>query len=224
MPDGGSISSLLAGVRSALGLGEAATPHAAIHRASFTAAVIGLSAKLSKSDGVTLAIEEETFERLFPVPPDEVGHVRRLFALTAQDTAGFESYAAEIARALAAEPTLKRDVFEALLHIASADGVLHPGEDRFLATVAGIFGYTLPEYRAMRAHFVSDPDDPYVVLGASRELSNAQLKAHYRGLVKQHHPDALAAKGLARELAPVAQRKLAVINAAWDEIARERGL
>ena len=225
--EGGGIGALLASVCSAIGIdgkrgGQSGS--AAVNRAAFTAAVIGLSAKLSKSDGVALQIEEATFERLFPVPAGEIGNVRRLFRLAAQDVAGYESYAGQVARALADKPELKRDVFDALLHIASADGVLHQGEDRFLSTVAATFEYTPAEYRAMRARFVADATDPYVVLGLSRDAPNAALKAHYLELVREHHPDALAGKGLAEQLRRVAERKLATLNAAWDEIAKERGI
>ena len=102
--------------------------------------------------------------------------------------------------------------------------VLHPGEDRFLAIVADRFDYTREQYLAMRSHFIADADDPYSVLGMSRDAGNAQLKAHYLKLVREHHPDALAARGLAVELRRVAERKLAIVNAAWDAISRERGL
>lgn len=219
-PEGGTLERLISAIGSALGLG----PRSGVDRAAFTAAAVALSAKLSVADGVSLRIEEETFERLFQFEADEAANVRWLFRLAAKDTAGFEAYARELARAMAGRPDLKHDVFDALLHIASADGVLHEGEDRYLTAVSAIFGYDPAEFRALRARFVRDPEDPYVVLGGSRDLSDAALKALYRDLVRENHPDVLAGKGLSRELQAMAERKLAAINAAWDVIAGERGL
>lgn len=216
----GPLEGLSRAMRSVLGLGSAK----ATDRAAFTAAVVALSAKLSKSDGVTLRIEEETFERLFHFDTEEIGNVRWLFSLAAQDVTGFEAYARAVARALSDRPDLKQDVFEALLHIASADGIMHEGEDRYLEAVSGIFGYTPQQHRAFRARFVADDHDPYTVLGVTADTGNDDLKAHYRDLVRRNHPDVLAGKGLSKELQDVAERKLAAINAAWDVIARERGL
>ena len=76
----------------------------------------------------------------------------------------------------------------------------------------------------MRARFVRDPADPYEVLGATREMSDAMLRARWLELVRESHPDALAGKGLSRELQDISARKLAAVNAAWDVISRERGL
>ncbi len=217
---GGALEGLTRALRTALGLQD----RHATDRTTFTAAVVALSAKLSKADGVSLRIEEETFERLFKFDAAEIANVRWLFTLAAQDVAGFEAYAKAVARALADRPDLKQDVFEALLHIASADGIMHQGEDSYLAIVSEIFGYSPAEHRAMRARFVDDETDPYAILGMARETSNETLKTHYRNLVRQNHPDALAGKGMTRELQSIAERKLAAINAAWDLITRERGL
>ena len=42
--------------------------------------------------------------------------------------------------------------------------------------------------------------------------------------MREHHPDRLVAKGMPEEFVAQANRKLAAINAAYDRIARERGL
>lgn len=219
-PEGSTLDRLVSAIRAALGLGQKGS----VDRAAFTAAVVALSAKLSVSDGVSLKIEEETFERLFHFDEADAQNVRWLFRLAARDTAGFEAYARELAQTLQGKRELSCNILEALLHIASADGILHEGEDRYLTTVSGIFGYSSNEYKALRARFVKDPSDPYEVLGVSRESTDDALKARYRKLVRENHPDSLAGRGLSRELQDVAERKLAAINAAWDVVARERGL
>jgi DnaJ like chaperone protein len=224
LPPAASLRGLLDAIGNALGMRHDPENRPVLTRAAFTAAVVGLSAKLAKADGVALRIEEETFERLFPVEPEEVENVRWLFALASRDTAGFETYAHKIASMLATEPELKQHVFEALLQIAAADGVLHESEDSYLSSVRSEFGYTGNEYKAMRARFVRDINDPYVALGVSRDISNEALKTHYRRIVRENHPDTLAAKGLGKELQERATRKIAAINAAYDEIAQERKL
>ena len=207
-------------IRSTLGLEQ----RQGVDSAAFTAAVVALSAKLSIADGVSLRIEEETFERFFSFEPDEAANVRWLFRLAAKDPAGFESYAVELKKSLADRPDLLRDVFEALMHVASADAILHQGEDAFLAKVAAIFDYSTEKYRAIRARFVLDPADPYEVLGVARDMAVEARTSRYRDLVRRNHPDALAGKGLPKELQDIANRKLAAINAAWETIARERNL
>ena len=68
---------------------------------AFTMAVIALSAKMAKADGVVLGIEKEAFYKAFRVAdgrsrPTSIA----CFALAQQDTAGFELYAEQIARSL----------------------------------------------------------------------------------------------------------------------------
>jgi DnaJ like chaperone protein len=113
-------------------------------------------------------------------------------------------------------------VLACLFHLAAADGILHPAEDRFLATVADRFGIGRGEFLAMRAGFIHDPDSPYSVLGVGPDVSDADLKVRYHALVREHHPDQLAAAGIPPEFRAAADRRLATINAAYEMIQRER--
>ncbi len=223
--EGGAVRSALATLCTGLGL-ERLSPRSSSQRTSvaFTVAVISLCAKLSKADGVSIALEARAFEQVFHVPPEEEANVERLYDIAKQDVAGYDAYADKVARLLADEPHLKRDVLEALFHIAAADGVFHGAEDIYLRDVAQRFGCTEMEYRAIRAMFVRDPDDPYTVLGIAPDVADDVLKAHYRRLVRENHPDALLAHGVPEEFIDVANRKLAALNAAYDQIATERGL
>jgi DnaJ like chaperone protein len=191
---------------------------------AFTIAVIALCAKMARADGMVTPDEQQAFERVFRVPPGEEAHVRRIFNLAQQDTAGFESYAGQIASMFRGNPGVLEDVMDGLFEIAKADNVLHPGELAFLERVAEIFGFAPQVFRRIRATHFRDAADPYVVLGVSWEANDDEIKRTYRLLVKENHPDSLMARGVPPEFAKIANDKLASINAAYEKILHERGI
>ncbi len=191
---------------------------------AFTIGVIALSAKMAKADGVVSPLEVQAFKQVFEAAPEEEENVKRIFGLAKEDVAGYESYADEIAALLKSDRKLLQDVLEGLLHIATADGVLHPREDNVLADVARRFGFSQSEYRFFRARFVKDNCSPYDVLRLGPQATNAEIKRQYRKLVADNHPDKLLGRGVPAEFVDIATRKLAAINAAYDTIAKERGL
>lgn len=222
--EGGSVRAWLESLYAGLGLDRPARADRQRNGVAFTIAAISLCAKLSKADGVSSSLEAKAFEDVFHVPADERPNVERLYNIAKQDVAGYDVYADRVSRLLSGQSELKRDLLEALFHIATADGVFHGAEEEYIRDVAWRFGCTPQEYRAIRAMFVRDPDDPYTVLGVSPDSADEELRAHYRRLVRENHPDALIAHGVPEEFIDVANRKLAVLNAAYDQIARERGL
>lgn len=217
----GGVRDALDRVKGAVGLDSAAK--SAQSRIAFTIAVVALAAKMSKADGVSSPIEAEAFKRQFHVPDEECENIRRLYALASQDVAGFESYAAQVARMLEGDTDLKVSVLESLFHVATADGVLHPEEDTYLARVAELLELSKAEFQCVRRGFVKDPDSPYEVLNLSPTASDAEIKARYRELVRSHHPDGLIAKGVPAELLAGAERRLAAITTAYEAIQTERG-
>jgi DnaJ like chaperone protein len=191
---------------------------------TFTMAVIALGAKMAKADGVVAPVEVDAFHQVFKTAPDQLENVTQVFELAQRDIAGFETYARQIHDLLHGNAQQLRDVLECLFHIASADRALHHGEDEFLKTVATCFGFSDSTYRHVRAQFVLDENAPYDVLGLDPAVSDADLKARQRKLVRENHPDLMAGRGLPPEAIQIANRKLAAINAAFDTIAKERGL
>src|SRR6201996_3403410 len=191
----------------------------------FTIAMVGLSAKMAKADGIVTDDEVQAFERLFRVDPEEAANVRRVFNMARGDTAGYEAYAGQIAHLFAGNPALLEDILDGLFEIAKADGVLHPGELEFLERVAEIFGFAPNEFRRIRAsHFAPDAADPYVVLGVAYDASDEEIHRTYRRLVRENHPDSLIGRGVPAEFVRLATDKLAAINGAYGRIEAERGL
>jgi len=222
----------ITGLASALGEGKAVA-HSAASAASakdgratvaFTMAVIALGAKMAKADGVVSPVEVDAFHQVFKTPASEAANVAQVFELAQRDVAGFEAYAIQVRELLNGDSLLLRDVLESLFHIASADRALHPGEDTFLKVVASAFGLSDSTFRHVRAQFVEDAAAPYDVMGLDPSVSDDELKARHRKLVRENHPDLLSGRGLPPEVIAVANRKLAAINAAYATLAKERDL
>jgi DnaJ like chaperone protein len=64
--------------------------------------------------------------------------------------------------------------------------------------------------------------DPYSVLGVSPDDSYDAIRARYRKLVKESHPDAMFARGLPEEAVQIATNRLITINEAWESLRAQR--
>jgi DnaJ like chaperone protein len=194
-------------------------------RIAFTIGVIVLGAKMAKADGQVTPDEVSAFKEVFRVPPDEMKNVGRLFNQARRDAAGFEPYARQIGRMFQDNPAVLVELLDGLFHIARADGTVTPDEVAYLEQVAQIFGLGAAEWDRIRAaNMGPDKSDPYVILGVPRDASNDDLKAAYRKLVRENHPDRLVAQGMPQEFIALANERLATINAAYDRIQQQRGI
>lgn len=190
---------------------------------AFTVGVIALGAKMAKADGVVTKDEIQAFKEVFKVPKGEGQNVARIFNLAKQDVAGFEMYARQLDRLFHNNRELLTDVIDGLFHIAVADGRLHASEERFLSEVAKEFGFSEAEYLSIKGrHYRCEMYDPYNILKASPLATDTEIKAQYHKLVAETHPDLLIARGVPVEFIDIATKKLAAINAAYEEIKAAR--
>lgn len=186
---------------------------------AFTIAVISLGAKMAKADGTVKTSEVAAFREVFQIAPEDEAAAARVFNLARQDIAGFELYAARIARLFRTAPQVLEDILEGLFHIAVADGRYHEDEAAFLRRVAAEFGISEQAFDCIEArHAAGGRPDPYRVLGVARDADMATIRARWRDLVRASHPDQMIARGLPIETVALANARLAAINAAWEEI------
>ncbi|MEO1101642.1 MAG: TerB family tellurite resistance protein [Pseudomonadota bacterium] len=191
----------------------------------FTAAVIGLGAKMAAADGVVSDEEIIVFSRVFRAAPEDADAVRRVFNLARRTVRGYESYALKIGRKYKARPCLLEGVLDGLFHIAMADGVVKTEELEYLETVSQAFGFTDATFRRIRAsHMGSDRQDPYHVLGVPHDADFNAIRVAYRKLMADNHPDRVVTNGAPREFEAAAHEKAAAITSAYAKIRAERGL
>lgn len=213
---GGSVSGFLQSVINR----KPAAPEKSV---AFTVGMIALGAKMAKADGVVTADEIAAFKQVFHIPDSELSSVARVFNLAKQDTAGYEVYARQIAALFDAQHEILEDVLDGLFHIAKADNAYHPGEHGFLGQVAEIFGFSPSDFARIRArHVEAVADDPYLILGVSRDAGADEIKSRYRALVREYHPDRHIAAGVPEEMIDIATDRLQKVNEAYDRIMREK--
>lgn len=187
---------------------------------AFTIAVIALSAKMAKADGLVTRDEVTAFREVFQIAQADEADAARVFNLARQDVAGFEEYATRIRGMFGAEADALFDLMEGLFHIAMADGVYHPNEDLFLERVAEIFEIPAPEFSSIRSRFVPDAKpDPYMVLGVTPDMPMEEVRKVWRRMVRETHPDKMMARGVPEEAIKLAEKRLVDVNRAWEEIS-----
>ncbi|WP_097139953.1 J domain-containing protein [Rhizobium subbaraonis] len=193
---------------------------------AFSVAMIALSAKMAKADGVVTVAEVDAFRDVFKFPADQAANVARLYNLARQDVAGYEAYAEKMAALCVScenNCPILEDIIDGLFHIAKADGLIHEKEMAFLLRVAEIFGMADERFEQITArHTHVDGRDPYKVLGVSPEDDFPTIRKRYRVLASEHHPDRLMARGVPAEFQRIANDRMAVLNAAYAEIEKER--
>ncbi|MGD0429704.1 MAG: TerB family tellurite resistance protein [Acetobacteraceae bacterium] len=194
----------------------------------FSIAVVALSAKLAKCDGPVTRTEIESFRREFRIPDGSAREIGRLFDQARETSDGFELYASQLGEAFADNHATLELVLGSLFAIARADGSVNAKEQAFLTSVHRAFRLDRQAWDrssgAAPARPGPDEPDPYEILGVTRSANGAELHAVWRKLMRENHPDALAARGVPPEFIKKASESVARINAAWDRIKRERQL
>ena len=193
----------------------------------FSLCVVVVAAKLARCDGPVSRAEIDAFKRHFRIPPEAVRDVGRLFDQARDNDEPVELYARQLGEAFADNRGVLEDVLAALFVIARADRPLNQTEESFLARVHRGFGLEQAAWDRSRGSIprpMADAPDPYAELGVARSASGDAIRAAWKQLMRENHPDSLAARGVPAEFITRANDKVARINAAWDRIKRERGL
>ena len=195
-------------------------------RVAFSVAMIALSAKMAKADGIVTPNEISAFREIFSIPQSHERNVARLYNLAKQDVAGFEAYAEQMARLCGSgrpDCAMLEDILDGLFHIAKADGFVHEAEVAFLARVAEIFEISEAHFDSILSRHVKRGDsDPYAILGVERDWPFDAIRKRYRQLVLENHPDRLIARGVPEEFLAIANDRVAAINSAYEHIERSR--
>ncbi|MEC9466905.1 MAG: DnaJ domain-containing protein, partial [Myxococcota bacterium] len=133
------------------------------------------------------------------------------------------SLAEQFATFFGSSPQMLEEMLRLLYRVAAADGVLHAGEKAILSDTAQAFRISRDKHEQIRVSFFPNTDGYFAGLGCSPSDSMDVIKARYKKLVMENHPDRMVAQGMPDEFVKLANEKLQGINEAYDAIKLEKG-
>lgn len=192
---------------------------------AFIYAAVVLSAKLAGADGRLTRTELTLFRKVFPIPGNYIKKLPSFFAAVQRSNDPIEEQAEAVADRFGDTPFLLETLMNILVIVSMAEGEMRKPEKEALLTVANAFSLDqtiLEQLHAM--HGGKRKNDPYLILGIKPGADNDTVKSAWKQLSRQNHPDTLHAKGVPSVFIESVSRKMAAINAAYDRIARDRGI
>jgi len=219
-PFGMLLGSLIGGkisrAKSRTGFGSFAQP-----QQIFALSLIVLSAKLSKADGQVSKEELIAVKDKLRIPENELDQVGKIFNKAKEESAGYESYAQQIAQIYKGNINVLEEVINILFYIAEADGNVSESELKMIEHIAQIFGLTEIQFNSIKeSRKSSDKLNPYIVLESNPDDTIEIIRKRYLKLSKEHHPDLLMSKGVPQEVIDESKAKMRSINSAWDQVQK----
>ena len=204
--------------------------------------LVSLLAKVAKSDGRVSELEARLITQVLDDLSQKVSGVREYLREVYNSQKENVDNAYETARNYKRTFNLNYDTCVArltfFLNLAYIDGEFNKSEQDVIRNIAYGFGIdkeTLDEIIYKFDNFygsrfgtnrndMSQESDAFKVLGLSKNASLEEVKARYKELVRQYHPDILMGRGESKEVIERSTKKLQEINEAYGRLKEKFGV
>jgi DnaJ like chaperone protein len=209
-------------------------------QAPFLEATFAVMGALCKADGVVTRDEINVTEQLLSqlgLAPEQKQAAKAAFNRGKDPDFDLDAEVDVFVQASRGADVLYQLFLQVQLSAVAADGKVHPAEHAMLVRVARRLGLAEVDVARLEALLraaagggaVGGPppqqrlDDAYTALGVTPQASDGDIKSAYRKLMRENHPDKLAAKGLPAGMRALAEQRAREINVAYDLIKKARG-
>jgi len=215
---------------------------------TFFVATFSMLGKMANADGQISPSERNTVIQFMSndlrLSRQDQDFALRIFDTAAVSTESFEKFAEQFYQSFYRDPQMIEMMMDILVRIAMADGVLSDKENQFIAQAAMCMRYPAGNVDYLKTKYGYKQDQgsshsysssssrsdsgslaaAYSVLGCSASDSDDVIKAKYKKLIKEYHPDVIASKGLPEEFMKFATEKFDQIQKAYETIKKVRNL
>ena len=204
--------------------------------------LVSLLAKVAKSDGRVSELEARLITQVLDDLSQKVSGVREYLKEVYNSQKENVGNAYETARNYKRTFNLSYDTCVArltfFLNLAYIDGEFNKSEQDVIRNIAYGFGidketldeiiYKFDSFYGSRfetnRNDMSQESDAFEVLGLSKNASLEEVKARYKELVRQYHPDILMGRGESKEVIERSTKKLQEINEAYGRLKEKFGV
>ena len=199
--------------------------HAEQTQAAYFVSMFSILGKLAKADGMVTRDEiavVDNFISQLNIAETEKQFARQVFSQAKDSPYSIDDFAMQFQQVSTGQPAVRVSFLDLLFRIAAADNRFHPAEQAALNRVKEIFHISDQQFNNMKAAYFKDDNRFYEVLNCTPDCSNEKIKAHYKKLVKDFHPDTIVSKGLPEEFTEFATKRFHEIQEAYENIRKER--
>ena len=191
-------------------------------RGDFAMSLLVLAAAVMKADGKVVKAELE-YVRQFFFQQFGLAETERLILMLREilkQEINVKEVSEQISQCMDYPSRLQMLHF--LFGISSADGQFDTSEIRVIEEISGFMGINDSDFTSIRAMFVKNVNSAYDILEITPDATNEEVKKAYRRLAVEYHPDKVSHLG--EDIRKSATEKFQTLNAAYEEIKKQRGL
>jgi len=194
-------------------------------QAAYFISMFSILGKLAKIDGTVTRDEIAVVEHFIAnlnMTEREKQFARQIFNQAKDSQYSIDDFAVQFYQISRGQPTVLVSFLDVLFRIAAADKTFHPDEEAALNRIKAIFHISDEQFNNMKAVHFNDVARFYKVLNCTPESPEEEIRANYKKLVKDFHPDTIVSKGLPEEFTEFATKRFQEIQQAYENIREER--
>ncbi len=188
----------------------------------FAASLIILSAAIMKADGKVLKSELDFVKQFFTqqfgagLAKDNILMLREIL----KQEIDVRAVSGQIKQYM--DYSSRLQLLHYLFGISQADGHIHAKEVEMIELISSYLGISNPDFTSVKAMFYKDINRSYEILEITVEATDEEVKKAYRKMAVKYHPDKVSHLG--KEFQKAAKEKFQEVNAAYEQIKKERGI
>jgi len=190
-------------------------------RRNFNVSLLVLSASVMKADNVVRKSELDYVKRFFLSNFGEE-QTKKYIALLKQileQPIDVQQVSSQIASYM--DYSSRLQLLHYLFGIAMSDGNVSDAELGVIQTISNYLRISNSDFESIKAMFVKNTDGAYVILEIDPSATDEEVKKAYREMAKKYHPDKVSHLG--DDVRKSAEHKFQEVNAAYEEIRKQRG-